>query len=525
MAQHPESNGGLPTERTTVDEVHQDLMARAPENNIEPRLEPMRQLMQLLGDPQRCAPVIHLTGTNGKTSTSRMIESVLRAYGLRTGRYTSPHLVSVTERISVDGQPVADETFVHVWNEIAPILDVVDAQLVADGQNRLTYFEALTALGFAVFADAPVEVMVLEVGLGGITDATNVADAGVSVVTPISLDHTDLLGDSVREIAEEKSGIIKPHGFLVSAAQEPDAAQVLLDTARDVEAEFRFEGVEFGVQDRNVAVGGQVISVKGLAAEYTDVMLPLHGGYQAENAALAIAALEAFLGGGEKPLEKELLAEGLQNTTSPGRLEVLRTEPTLLVDAAHNPAGMDVTAAAVQEAFNFEKIVLVVAILQEKDAVGILSTLLRVLGEDVGSVVLTQSASPRAIPAEDLKELALDAGWDEELLRTAEELSDALEIAVTTAQDPEFSDEGTGAGILATGSITLVGDLRRALGPGPDQAEAGVVVDSLDIEGWDEIDLDDPDLDPAVLDALDLDALDADNTDLDETDEDPKEEK
>ena len=190
-----------------VEEVYRDLLARAPENRMEPRLEPMRRVLALLGDPQHAAPVIHLTGTNGKTSMARMIEAVLRAYGLRAGRYTSPHLEKVTERISVDGEPVADETFVRVWGEILPIVQGVDAELEAAGEPRLTYFEALTVLGFAVFADEPVEVVVLEVGLGGVTDATNVADAVVSVVTPISLDHTDLLGETEAEIADAARGM------------------------------------------------------------------------------------------------------------------------------------------------------------------------------------------------------------------------------------------------------------------------------------------------------------------------------
>ena len=295
----------------TVEEVYRDLLARAPENKMQPRLEPMRRVLALLGDPQHAAPVIHLTGTNGKTSTARMVEAVLRAYGLRTGRYTSPHLQRVTERISIDGAPVADETFVRVWGEILPIVQTVDAELEAAGEVPLTYFEAVTTLGFAVFADEPVEVVVLEVGLGGVTDATNVADAVVSVVTPISLDHTDLLGETEAEIAEEKAGIIKPGGALVSAAQERDAAQVLLEAARAADVPFRFEGVEFGVLERSLAVGGQQVSVRGLAAEYRDLFLPLLGEHQAQNLAVAVAALEMFLGGGERPLELGLGVIGI----------------------------------------------------------------------------------------------------------------------------------------------------------------------------------------------------------------------
>ena len=287
----------------TAQQVYEHLLSRAPENKMEPRMQPMRDIMSLLGDPQTSAPVIHLTGTNGKTTTARIIEQVLIAHGLRTGRYTSPHLSKVTERITLDGQPVDDDTFVRIWNEIAPLIDIIDAQLEEAGEQKLTYFETVTALGFAVFADAPVDVMVLEVGLGGITDATNVADAQVSVVTPIAVDHADLLGDTPGVIAVEKSGIIKDDGYLISAAQDPEAAQVLLEAAREKQANFKFENVEFGITDRAVAVGGQQVSIQGITADYNGLFLPLHGAHQVQNLAVAIATLEAFLGAGEQALK------------------------------------------------------------------------------------------------------------------------------------------------------------------------------------------------------------------------------
>lgn len=495
----------------TVEEVYADLLARAPEHRMEPRLDPVRRVLALLGDPQHAAPVIHLTGTNGKTSTARMIEAVLRAYGLRTGRYTSPHLERVTERISVDGEPVADEDFVRVWGEILPMVHTVDAELEAAGEPRLTYFEAVTVLGFAVFADAPVEVVVLEVGLGGITDATNVADGAVSVVTPISLDHTDLLGDTEAEIAEEKAGIIKPGGFLVSAAQDADAAQVLLEAARAADVPFRFEGVEFGVLERRLAVGGQQVDVRGLADEYRELFLPLHGAHQAENLAVAVAALEAFLGGGQRPLDAELLREGLAQVTSPGRLEVLRTAPTVVVDAAHNPDGVAVTARAVQEVFSFTRLALVVGVLQEKDARTMLEVLHREFGDLVSDVALTQSASPRAIPAGDLAALAVDAGWPEDDLFITESVPDALEWAVGRAEAVETSADalasGTAGGVLVLGSITLAAEVRSLLGA---PAHAGPV--TVAARGMDPADLlaavgledDDEDaVDPEVLELLD----------------------
>ncbi|MGO4453510.1 bifunctional folylpolyglutamate synthase/dihydrofolate synthase [Arthrobacter sp. RAF14] len=443
----------------SVESVYAELLGRAPENKMEPRLAPLFRAMEVLGEPNKACPIIHITGTNGKTSTARMIEQGLIAHGLSTGRYTSPHLSKVTERISVNGVPVDDETFVRIWDEIRPYLAIVDAELEADDQPRLTYFECLTILGFAVFADQPVDVAVVEVGLGGITDATNVGDGAVSVVTPISLDHTDLLGDTTGEIAVEKAGIIKPGGFLVSAVQPRDAAQVLLEKAREVDVPFRFEGVEFGVESRAVAVGGQMLEIQGLAGRYDEVFLPLHGAHQAENAAVAVAALEAFFGGGERELDPEVLREAFLNVTSPGRLEVVRTAPTIIVDAAHNPDGVRASAEAIQESFNFSKLVVVLGILQEKDAAEILNQLKESLGDLAEEICLTQSTSPRAIPAAELAELAVDLGWGEENVHIAEKLDDAIEWAVARS---EANDDLSG-GVLITGSITVVAEARILL--------------------------------------------------------------
>lgn len=443
-----------------VARVYAALLARAPENQIERRLAPLRRAMEVLGDPQRSAPVIHLTGTNGKTTTARMVEALLLAHDLRTGRFTSPHLSSVTERIVIDGEPVADETFVRIWDEIEPYLQIVDAELEEAGEHRLTYFEAVTILAFAVFADEPVQVVVLEVGLGGEWDATNVADADVAVVTPISLDHTDLLGDTVEEIAGEKAGIIKPGSLLVSAAQEPEAAQVLLERAKEVGAGWRFEGIEFGALSRTPAVGGQVVDLRGLAASYDGIVLPLFGEHQAQNASVALAAVEAFLGGGERPLDEDLVRAGFEAVTSPGRLEIVRTSPTFIVDAGHNPAGVAAAAGAVKESFGFSKLVLVVGILQEKDAAGMLAELREQYGDLVSDLALTQSGSPRAIPATELVRFALDAGFEEEDLYVTEKLDDALDWAAGRADDTE----DLAGGVLVTGSITLVAEARLLLG-------------------------------------------------------------
>ncbi len=452
----------------SVESVYAELLGRAPENKMEPRLAPLFRVMDILGEPNKAFPIIHITGTNGKTSTARMIECGLLAHDLRTGRYTSPHLTRVTERISIDGAPVNDETFVRIWDEIRPYLEIVDGELTAAGEQRLTYFECLTILAFAIFADEPVDVAVMEVGLGGITDATNVGDGQVAVITPISLDHTELLGDTTGLIAQEKAGIIKAGAFVVSAAQTSDAAQVILEQAREVKADFRFEGVEFGVESRTVAVGGQMLDLQGLAGRYPGILLPLHGEHQAQNAAVALAALEAFLGGGDKELNHDLVQEGFAAATSPGRLEVLRTSPTIVVDAAHNPAGISASAAALQESFALSKLVVVLGVLQEKNAEEILNAIKESYGDEAQELCLTQSTSPRAIPAAELAELAVDLGWDEEDVHIAEKLDDAIEWAVERAE----SNNDLAGGVLITGSITLVGEARILLGrPGEREGE------------------------------------------------------
>ncbi|WP_016997919.1 glutamate ligase domain-containing protein [Kocuria atrinae] len=444
----------------TVEEVYGELLDRAPENKMEPRLDAVQRAVDILGNPEKSAPVIHITGTNGKTSTARMVESLLLAHDLRVGRYTSPHLEKVTERISLDGQPVADETFVRIYGEIAPYLQLVDNELAERGEPRLTFFEVLTVLAFAVFADEPVDVMVLEVGIGGSWDATNVAEAAVSIVTPVDLDHTEMLGDTLQDIALEKAGIIKPGGFLISAAQDPVVAQILLERAQEVGAQFRFEGVEFGVRGRTIAVGGQIMAVQGLAAEYIDLMPPLFGEHQAENAALAIAAVEALLGGGDKPLNQELLVAGLGAVTSPGRLELARKAPPVLLDAAHNPHGLKASAQAVRESFTFAKLNLVVGILREKDV----ETMLRILAEEYSEYELelwcSHSRSPRAIPPEELAEIAADMGFDEDMVHAEDRLDDAIASAIQDAADRQEFD----GAVLITGSVTVVGEARALLG-------------------------------------------------------------
>jgi dihydrofolate synthase/folylpolyglutamate synthase len=401
----------------------------------------------LLGDPQRAYPIVHVTGTNGKTSTSRIAESILRAYGLRTGLFTSPHLTRFNERIVVDGAPISDEALARNWEDIKPYLAMADAECAERGEPALTFFEAMTVLAFACFADAPVDVAVIEVGMGGEWDSTNVADGQVAVITPISLDHTNRLGSTITAIAKTKSGIIKPAASVVSAAQTSEALVELQTAAELTESTLAVEGEDFEVVSTAVAVGGQLLTVRGRAATYEDLFLPLYGDHQAQNAAVAIAAVESFLGGGSRPLERGIVEEGLATATSPGRLQLVGVEPTVLVDAAHNPAGAQTLASAIGTYFDFSGLAVVLGVLADKDAVGIIKAL-----DPIASVYLvTQSSSDRAIPAGRLSALiAATTGRSD--IEVYEDPIDALEAARA------WADEADGRGVLVTGSITLIGE-------------------------------------------------------------------
>ena len=430
------------------------LMDRWPEHKIEPSLVRIASVTELLGDPQRSYPVIHVTGTNGKTSTARMIESLLRAFGLRTGLYTSPHLVDPRERICLDGEPITQERFHAVWDDVKPYVELVDARSVADGGIRLSFFEVMTAVAFAAFADAPVDVAVIEVGMGGTWDATNVADGQVAVITPIGLDHTEYLGDTVELIATEKSGIIKPGAQAVLARQEPEAAAVLLARCAEVDAVPIREGMEFAVLDRELAVGGQLLALQAQQGPIDQVYVPLFGEHQAQNAATALAAVEAFLAG-VMELDPEIIREGFSQASSPARLQVLRRNPTVVVDAAHNPHGARALASTLAESFDFSALVGVVGILAEKDAQGVLIALEEVLD----SIVITAPTSARAMPAEDLAVLAAEI-FGEDRVWIEHSLVDAIDRAATLAE--EASDYG-GAGVLVTGSVVLAGEATRLL--------------------------------------------------------------
>ncbi|MEE1928384.1 folylpolyglutamate synthase/dihydrofolate synthase family protein [Streptomyces sp. TRM 70351] len=436
-------------------EVENELLDRWPETRLEPSLDRIRALMDVLGEPQRAYQSVHITGTNGKTSCARMIDALLRAFELRTGRYSSPHVQSMTERISVDGAPLPPEAFVRTYEDTKPFFGLVDSAQ----EHRLSFFEALTGMAYAAFADAPVEVAVVEVGLGGGWDATNVIDAQVAVVTPIALDHTDRLGTTPGEIAGEKAGIIKPGATVVMAQQPVEAASVLLRRAAEAGATVAREGLEFGVVSREVAVGGQLLTLRGLGGEYPDLFLPLHGAHMAHNAAVALAAVEAFFGVGAdsgRTLDAETVRTAFASVTSPGRLELVRSSPSVLLDAAHNPAGARATAEAVSEAFGFSRLVGVVGPSRDKDVRGLLEALEPVLAE----VVVTRNSTPRSMDVDALAALAVEV-FGEERVQVEPRLDDALEAAITLAEEEH---EYAGAGVLVTGSVVTVGEARLLLG-------------------------------------------------------------
>ena len=424
--------------------VEDALLARIPEHKLRPRLEPTLRAVSLLGDPQKLYRVIHITGTNGKTSTTRMIERLLREMGLRTGRFTSPHLVRLNERMAIDGEPVSDEVLFEVWNDIAPVLEIVDAELEAAGDTKLTFFEALAVLGFAVFADAPVDVLVLEVGMGGTWDSTNVADGDVAVFTPVSIDHAERLGNTIAEIAETKSGIIKAGAFVVSAPQDKQALDVIKAKSDDIADHFAIFGEQFEVSNIRVEAAGQKFDLRGLAREYKDIFIPLHGEHQAQNAAVALAAVEAFVGGGTRAIIDDVIRAGFADVSSPGRLQVIDRKPLTILDAAHNPGGAVTLASALKDSFGAPKAVGVVAMLGDKDADHFFET----LKDSFERVVVTASSSPRAVPAEDLAAVAKKYFSQVDLAANAKS---ALEFAKSLA--PEA--------IIVSGSISLVGDVLK----------------------------------------------------------------
>ena len=442
-------NNTSPDDQARIDAIEKALLARWPETRIAPTLDRISALVDILGSPQLSYPTIHVGGTNGKTTTSRMIDSLLFEMGLRTGRFTSPHLESYLERISINGQPIDAKELIFSFNDISPYLDLMDSKF----DNPISFFEAITALAFAAFAEHPIDVGVIEVGMGGQWDATNVVAADVSVITPIGLDHMEYLGSTITEIAATKAGIIKEQGFIVLAQQTPEAAVELLRRAAEVGADVAREGLEYSIDSRAIAVGGQLISITGLRGHYDDIFLPLHGKHQASNAAAALIAVEAFFG--EQDLDIDAVRAGFANVASPGRCEVIHRDPTIILDAAHNPHGAKAIAETMQSEFTFDEVTGIVAVMADKDALGILQALEPIMN----SIIVTSNSSERSMKVSDLSNLATQV-FGADRVFAEETLEAAIDRAVKDAVRP-LSDESLA--ILITGSVVTVGQARTAV--------------------------------------------------------------
>ena len=438
-----------PDDQERIDAIEKALLARWPESRIAPSLERIAALVDILGSPQLTYPTIHVGGTNGKTTTSRMIDALLFAHGLRTGRFTSPHLETYLERIAINGQPIDAKELIFSYNDIAAYLDLMDEKF----EHPISFFEAMTALAFVSFAEHPIDVGVIEVGMGGQWDATNVVEADVSVIMPIGFDHMEYLGNTLHEIASTKAGIIKENGFIVLAQQEPEAAKELIRKAAEVGADVVREGIEFSVTSRAVAVGGQLLTIQGVNETYEEIFLPLHGRHQASNAAAALVAVEAFFG--DQPLDIDAVRSGFAAVASPGRCEVVHRDPTVILDAAHNPHGARALAETLKAEFNFDEIIAVVGILGDKDAAGIFKELESI----VDHVIVTQSSSDRAMASSEVEKIASSIFGADRVFEISD-LSQALDKAVKDSIRP-LSEETVG--VIVTGSVVTVGQARTYL--------------------------------------------------------------
>ena len=435
-----------PEDQVRIDAIEQALLARWPETRIEPTLDRIAALVDILGSPQLTYPTIHIGGTNGKTTTSRMVDSLLFEMGLRTGRFTSPHLESYLERIAINGQPIDPKALIFSFNDISAYLELMDAKF----EHPISFFEAITALAFVAFAEHPIDVGVIEVGMGGLWDATNVVDADVSVIMPIGLDHTEYLGETLAEIAQTKAGIIKEGGFVVLAQQEPECAVELIKQAALVGADIAREGIEYSVISRSVAVGGQLLTIQGTKEIYTDIFIPLHGKHQASNAAAALVAVEVFFG--DQDLDIEAVRAGFAQVTSPGRCEIVHRDPTIILDAAHNPHGAAALADTIESEFTFDEVIGIFAPMGDKDVRGILLELEQVMD----SVIVSANSSPRAMKMSELESIAIEI-FGADRVFTSESMESAIDNAVTDSIRPLSEDT---IGILITGSVVSVGEAR-----------------------------------------------------------------
>lgn len=433
----------------TFREAVRDLESRIPTRMV-PDLDRIRALADLMGDPQRTYPSIHVTGTNGKTSVSRMVTALLGGLGVQAGTFTSPHLQSVRERIQVAGRPISEEDFARAHDDVARLAELVDE----GSDERVTYFEMLTAMAYWWFADHPVEVGVFEVGMGGIWDATNLVRGEVAVLTRVDVDHPEL-GDTRVEVAREKVGIIKPGSTVVTVVQASDVERLLNDRLSEQGATvLRVRaGADVEVTDRRLAVGGQQLSFRTPTRTYDDVFLPLHGAYQADNAAVALGAVHAFLGGLQE-VDDEAIRGGFGAVEVPGRLEIVSRDPTVVLDGAHNPAGARRTAEDLDEAFAFRDVILVIACLDDKDVEAIVSA----FREIVSHVIVTQAPSRRGASLDRMAAAAEGVwGGTSVIVERARDVDEALDKATGVVGETD--------GVLVTGSLYTVGAARDRYAP------------------------------------------------------------
>lgn len=438
-----------------VEEIYQAILTRAPEHKVQPSLERVEQCLELMGNPHRSFRAIHITGTNGKTSTARMCEALLREYGLRTGRFTSPHLYNVRERICIDGQAISREAFIEAWGDCEPFIAMADEASLAKGGPRMSFFEVFVVMAYAAFAAAPIDVAVVEVGMGGRWDATNVIDSDVSVLMPIGIDHEKWLGSSLEDIAEEKLGIVKDNSTLVCAPQSEIVREMARERARATHAQLIEYGENLHLISSEHAVGGQMLTIQTPTARYESVPLSLRGTYQGENASVALAAIEAFFGG--KALSGDIVEHALMSITSPGRLEVVRTSPRIILDACHNPHGAYATAGALDEYFPGRKIG-IMAMMADKDIEGVLGIFEPVFEE----IIVTGMPTERAAKAEDMAEIAREVFGDERV-HVDKDLLEAIDHATALAEADD-SQAMTSPSVVICGSIHLIGAARSLLG-------------------------------------------------------------
>jgi len=434
-----------------LDAIEKALLNRWPETRIAPTLERISTLVDYLGSPQLSYPTIHIAGTNGKTTTTRLIDSLCFELGMRTGRFTSPHLESFLERITINGQSITPEFMIATYNDIAPYLELVDSKMA----NKLSFFESMCALAFVAFAEFPVDVGIFECGMGGEWDSTNVINGSVNVITPIGFDHMEYLGDTLEKIAQTKSGIIKQNSFVVLAEQESDVAAVLMRACAKADATPIRSGIEFSLKSRALALGGQMLTISGVYGEYEDLYLPLYGQHQASNAATALTAVEVFAG--ETKLDEEIVRQAFANATSPGRCEIVGRNPTIIIDAAHNPHGAESLKKTISEEFDFSALIGVIAPMGDKDVTGILEALEPVLDR----VIVTRNSSHRAADVDELKSLAMEI-FGSNRVSACDNLEQGITQAVDMARTSNALNDSNTA-VLIAGSVVSAGEARAII--------------------------------------------------------------